>query len=235
MLPHISASHQPVRQRLSSARCAFSLVELLVVIGIIAALIAILLPALAKAREAAQTVNCLSNLRQLGMANTMYINQNKGYFPNAGDEWPQESFVDVWDLLGTVTPASFYTCPTDNDPPFNIFWVTNFGPSFGYPNLNALEFPCSYYYPYHFYHRFGPGQNPGRVTGIKISEVIYPSEKILFPCYSQGTGHGLNRMDLGFVDGHAANTRVDELNPTTPYGPYNLDWTLYGAAGKDLK
>ena len=59
----------------------FTLVELLVVIGIIAVLVAILLPALNRARQAAQAVACLSNLRQLAQAAAGYAAQNGGSFP----------------------------------------------------------------------------------------------------------------------------------------------------------
>src|SRR3954466_14334862 len=59
----------------------FTLVELLVVIGIIALLVGILLPALNRAREKGRQAQCLSNVRQISMAFFMYTNENKGGFP----------------------------------------------------------------------------------------------------------------------------------------------------------
>jgi type II secretory pathway pseudopilin PulG len=79
-------SGKPVpRRRLKGSRraLAFTLVELLVVIGIIAILIGILLPALGRARAVANRTACLSEMRQMGMTLEMFTQEHKGYLPKA--------------------------------------------------------------------------------------------------------------------------------------------------------
>ena len=62
---------------------AFTLVELLVVIGIIALLIGMLLPALQQARQQAKTLQCLSNVKSIASAMQIYLTQNKGWIPGS--------------------------------------------------------------------------------------------------------------------------------------------------------
>src|SRR5687767_14562213 len=98
-----------ITRRKRGSPCGFSLVELLVVIGIIALLISILLPSLCASKERANRVKCASNLRQIGMGFRLYANDNKGQFPRtvmnaAAGKLVAFTRPDATDPFGTPRP-----------------------------------------------------------------------------------------------------------------------------------
>ncbi|CAA9422690.1 MAG: hypothetical protein AVDCRST_MAG64-2986 [uncultured Phycisphaerae bacterium] len=106
---------KPFLRRRATARAGFTLVELLVVIGIIALLISILLPSLNAAREQANSIKCLSNLRQLGVAAATYTSANKGYLVPADIQdakftvpSPASTYQDVLETWATILIADGY-------------------------------------------------------------------------------------------------------------------------------
>lgn len=174
ILEYVSAKDNP-RVR---ANTAFTLVELLVVIGIIALLISILLPSLNKAREAAKQTACLSNMRQIGIAMVMYTNDYKGRYPA-----PYQPVYDPWQaswnlqlvqgkyLTGHYEPTDpdAYSCDVMVCPADNI--VRRWGhPSTYWANVGHWSYLCGWTYP-------GDSTNPGK--SITTSKVKRPAEFIL--------------------------------------------------------
>jgi type II secretory pathway pseudopilin PulG len=127
---------------------AFSMVELLVVIGIIAIVISLLMPTLTKVRQQAQTTQCAAQLRQLGQAILLYANNNNGYTPTwsgvhyyvngqalAQDGSPETQFSWTELLIPYfVKPDSrIYRCPAFADDGIDYFITAH------WENLNGLH------------------------------------------------------------------------------------------------
>src|SRR5437016_762140 len=108
----------------------FTLVELLVVIGIIALLVSILLPALAKARKSAQKVKCASNLRSVGQLFYTYASLNKGFFPCGTDPKTPTASNWLWDmplptrdlLVANGALRKIFYCPEFQDQDADELW-----------------------------------------------------------------------------------------------------------------
>jgi prepilin-type N-terminal cleavage/methylation domain-containing protein/prepilin-type processing-associated H-X9-DG protein len=100
-------------------RIGFTLVELLVVIAIIAVLIAMLLPAVLRAKESANRVKCASNLRQINVAQNVYATDNKGKYPRAHT---QEVDPD-----GGLIGFHYFTGPLDQIPFDSRAWIGSDG------------------------------------------------------------------------------------------------------------
>lgn len=180
-------------------RGAFTLVELLVVIGIIAVLIGILVPTLSRARESANRTKCLSNLRQLAVAMNMYCDANKGRFPGpafnsalATYEWdwiywsPSTRRVEDSPLgtyLGGRMSAEMVRCPSDTAAAERTI----------YPYSYAFNAFLSYLEP------FAPTLGRSKIAGVRRS-----SEVMMFADQSGRTANdgyflGGNYMPGGVV------------------------------------
>jgi prepilin-type N-terminal cleavage/methylation domain-containing protein/prepilin-type processing-associated H-X9-DG protein len=159
---------------------AFTLIELLVVIAIIAILAAMLLPALARAKESGKRIACLNNIRQLSLASRLYMDDSQGFYPPRSQTncWPNM----LYDSYGRN--IKLLLCPSEP----GAAPISN-GSGTGVTNA-ADAAPRSYFI--NGWNDFFGGLNDG--DKMKETAIIYPSDTVLFG--EKTAGHGDFYMDL---------------------------------------
>jgi prepilin-type N-terminal cleavage/methylation domain-containing protein/prepilin-type processing-associated H-X9-DG protein len=199
---------------------AFTLIELLVVIAIIAILASMLLPALAKAKVKAQKINCVNNIRQIGLGMMLYAGDSGDTLPAANTVLLSTPNLGIMALYKRVIKP-YVGLNNTNNPSTNdmIFHCPS---DFGFPLLWGLEL-SAYQDPnleYGSYIFNGVSGSPN-ISGMKMSSIRQGTRTVLiveYAAHAPATWHdGITRLqprtnkarsNVCFLDGHVGYTRI---------------------------
>ncbi|MCK4913965.1 MAG: prepilin-type N-terminal cleavage/methylation domain-containing protein [Planctomycetes bacterium] len=243
--------------RLKKFRCGFTLIELLIVIGIIALLLAILLPSFGKAKSMAMRLKCAHNLKQINVAVSLYLGDNKDTYPCADIDDPIEqrpgggniwlwmgrgwrSFVEPY-LGGNIDAnnPSVLHCPQDKSEDYEStsysYSMTFYHSPAQIDSINNTVNTCG-----------GPGNSLISPTPQRVFDVAKPSEKILM---GEWNSNHLRVDETGwygeggwwcwegsrnylFADGQVQYIPAEEIRPARDGWP-DANLTFNGIKGSD--
>jgi len=225
----------------SKRRNGFTLMELLIVVVIIAILAAMLLPVLSKAREKARQSVCINNLRQIGLAFYLYIQDNNEYFPCASDPVNVNPVYWLWMgrgwrscLLPYINNRRILYCPSDRTAP-QKWESTSYGYSMSFyhssEQINQMPEPSFTY-------------DTGKIVPSipqKIASVLYPDRKAMVTEWLDNHTGGINTWwtwggsrNYIFVDGHIEFIPASKILPANDNLP-DINLTKDGIKGKDIQ
>jgi len=216
---------------------AFTLVELLVVIAIIALLLSILAPSLMKARSLARRVKCTSNLRQIHVAVSLYLETYNGAYPSAEDPVSTTPFYYLWMGRGWRSFVEPYLDgPIDVNNPSVLLCPADTTDEGKYEST-------SYAYSMAFYHSEDTYNNPLPSIPQKALDVADPAGKILIAEWfsnhepiedEKGWWTWDGTRNYLFANGQVRMLKANRIRPARNNMP-DANLTLHGIKGTDYR